>query len=201
MLAIGLTGGIGSGKSSVADLLARRGAVLVDADEIAREVVEPGGPAYRSVVERFGDGVRARDGTIDRAALAGVVFSDPAALADLNAITHPIIGAVMSARLAELSRSAVAVSVVVVPLLRREHVDALGLRAVVVVDCTIEVAIDRLVRLRGMAEPDARARIAAQPPREDRLALADYVVDNSGTYEELEQQVDALWGWIQSLGG
>ena len=198
-LAIGLTGGIGSGKSTVAELLARRGAALVDADAIAREVVVPGGPAYGPVVERFGAAVVATDGSLDRAALAALAFGDPAALADLNAITHPVIGAVMASRLADLSGAGVAVVVVVIPLLRREHVDALGLRAVVVVDCTPEAAVDRLVRGRAMDDADARGRLAAQVPREERLALADYVLDNSGPLERLEAQVDALWAWIEGL--
>lgn len=213
-LRIGLTGGIGSGKSTVAGLLADRGADVVDADAIAREVVEPGGPAYDAVVRRFGRGVLAEDQTVDRAALAAVVFSDARALSDLNGITHPVIGAVMSERLASLddasrtggpapaapaARDATLVAVAVIPLLRPAHVEALGLRAVVVVDCPTEVAVRRLVDTRGMDEADARARVAAQASREDRLALADYVLDNGSTREHLLAEVDRLWGWLEGL--
>jgi dephospho-CoA kinase len=222
-LRIGLTGGIGSGKSTVAGLLAARGAGVVDADAIAREVVEPGGPAYDAVVGRFGRGVLADDGTVDRAALAAVAFSDAQALSDLNAITHPVIGAVISERLASLddasstgaatppapprpatsapppSAGLLAVAVAVIPLLRPAHVGALGLRAVVVVDCPTEVAVRRLVGTRGMDEADARARVAAQASRKDRLALADYVLDNGSTQEHLLVEVDRLWGWLEGL--
>ena len=220
MVRIGLTGGIGTGKSTVAGMLAARGAAVVDADEIAREVMVPGGPAYGAVVERFGREVVGADGTVDRAALASIVFSDPAALADLNSVTHPVIGAVMLARLVSLDGLAGApgvavvtgtgapggaavtgtgapgVAVVVIPLLRPAHVDALGLARVVVVDCPTEIAVERLVEARGMDEADARARIAAQPSREERLALADYVVDNGSTLAHVASEVDALWEWL-----
>lgn len=201
MRLVGLTGGIGSGKSAVSSLLAGHGAAIVDADEIAREVVAPGGPAYEPLVARFGPGIVAADGTIDRPALAAAAFGDRAALADLNAITHPAIGAVMAERLAALAaRGDVDVAVAVIPLLGHRHVDGLGLRTVVVVDSPPEVAVERLVRHRGMREEDARARLAAQISRQDRLALADYVVDNSGTLEELGERVAALWDWLQGLG-
>lgn len=197
---IGLTGGIGSGKSAVSALLAGYGAAVVDADEIAREVVVPGCPAYDHLVARFGKEVLAPDGTIDRAALAAVAFADPAALHDLNAITHPAIGLMMAERLGALAaRGDAAVAVAVIPLLGRRHVDALGLEAVVVVDCPPEVAVDRLVRLRGMPEADARARLAAQASRRERLALADYVVDNSGSLEELAGRAAALWAWLGKM--
>ena len=218
MLRIGLTGGIGTGKSTVATMLAARGAAVVDADEIAREVVAPGGPAYDAVVERFGRKVVSGDGTVDRVALASIVFSDPAALDDLNSITHPVIGAMMLARLVSLDgpdgatgagapgdgatgiaatgAGATGVALVVIPLLRPAHVDALGLARVVVVDCPTEVAVERLVEARGMDEADARARIAAQPSREERLAIADYVVDNGSTLAHVAAEVDALWEWL-----
>lgn len=216
MLRIGLTGGIGSGKSTVARLLAARGAVIVDADVIARDVVVPGGPAYAPLVERFGTDVLAADGTIDRAALAAVAFADPAALADLNALTHPYIGREMVRRLDELEVPATSeqaggadegvatlarsapVAVVVVPLLRDFHVESLRLGAVVVVDCPLEIAMERLVQRRRMSERDASSRIEAQVSREERLALADYVVDNSGEPEHLAEAVDALWTWLQA---
>jgi dephospho-CoA kinase len=198
MLAIGLTGGIGAGKSLVADLLARRGAVIVDADRIAREVVSPGGPAYAPLVRRFGASVVLPDGTIDRPALAAVAFHDAQALADLNAITHPVIGAAMADRLVQLTGSDT-VAVVAIPLLTAAHRSALGLQCVVVVDCPTELAIERLVRLRGMDPEDARARVAAQQSREERLELADYVVDNSSSYEHLVDQVSELWARIEEL--
>lgn len=211
-LRLGLTGGIGSGKSTVASLLAERGAAIVDADEIAREVVVPGGPAYEPLIERFGQGVLAPDRTLDRAALAEVAFADPQSLADLNAITHPLIGAEMARRLDALDtvdspghtqaaggEGGAGVAVVVIPLLREYHVGALRLGAVVVVDCPTEVAVDRLVQLRGMAESDARARIAAQLGRNERVALADVVVDNSGDLAHLAAQLDALWRWVENV--
>jgi dephospho-CoA kinase len=199
MLAVGLTGGIGSGKSTIASLLAARGAAIVDADQIAHDVAVPGGPAYEPLVARFGPVVVAPDGALDRAALAALAFSDPVALADLNAITHPVIGALMATRLVELSAAGGGIAVVVIPLLRRAHVDALGLRGVIVVDCPSDVALRRLVERRGMDEEDARARIAAQPSREERLALADVVVENSGTQEALRRRVDELWAWLEAL--
>ena len=208
MVRIGLTGGIGTGKSTVARMLAARGAAVVDADEIAREIVAPGGAAYDAVVERFGREVVSGDGTVDRAALASIVFADPAALDDLNSITHPVIGAMMLARLVSLDGAgagsgvaAPGVAVVVIPLLRPAHVDALGLARVVVVDCPTEVAVARLVEARGMDETDARARMAAQPSREERLALADYVVDNGSTPAHVAAEVDALWEWLVGLVG
>jgi len=211
---IGLTGGIGSGKSTVAGLLAGHGAAIVDADLIAREVVEPGGPAYTALVERFGEKVLAADGIIDRAALAAVAFGDPAALEDLNAITHPQIGREMARRLDELDaaeptgatgatgatapKGETRIVVAVIPLLGAHHIDALGLGAVVVVDCPVNVAVARLVQRRGMSELDARARIAAQSSREERLALADYVVDNSSDPEHLTSAVDELWSCLRA---
>jgi dephospho-CoA kinase len=227
MLRVGLTGGIGAGKSTVADMLARRGAVVVDADEVAREIVAPGEPAYEALVARFGEAVLGPDRAIDRPALARIAFADAAALADLNAITHPRIGAALLERLDALdaashehpgsldvasgehpgsrfpasgTNAAVGgVAVAVIPLLGPAHVDALRLRAVVVVDCPVDVAVRRLVEARGMTEADARARIAAQPSREERIAIADYVVDNSSGPEDLAVQVDALWAWLHAL--
>lgn len=192
MLAVGLTGGIGSGKSSVADLLVARGAELIDADRIAREVVEPGGPAYAPLIERFGAGILAPDGTIDRPALASVAFADAEALAALNAITHPAIGAVMAERRAALEAGD-AVVVLDVPLLTPAHRDLLELDVVLVVDCDPDTALQRLVAQRGMAAEDARARMAAQASREERLAGADLVVDNGGSREQLAAEVDRVW--------
>jgi len=196
MLAVGLTGGIGSGKSTVADLLARRGAELIDADQIAREVVEPGQPAHRALVERFGPGILAPDGSLDRPALAGLAFSDPQALADLNAITHPAIGESMLAR-RQVADGKEGVLLLAIPLLKAAHRDTVRLDAVVVVDCPVEVAVERLVELRGMERVDAEARVAAQISRDERLREADYVVDNGGDLGHLEDEVDRLWQWLE----
>jgi dephospho-CoA kinase len=216
VLVVGLTGGIGSGKSTVSSLLEERGAVVVDADRIAREVVAPGGPAYQPVVDRFGPSVVAADGTIDRPALAAVVFADASARADLEAITHPVVGATMAERLTAQAGTD-RVVVLDVPLLveggrRRSGGESSGggapgerqnlphgVAAVVVVDTPPEVAISRLVRDRGMKPAEVEARMAAQATREDRLELADVVIDNSGSTEELVEEVDRAWAWIEDL--
>ncbi|MEV6262385.1 dephospho-CoA kinase [Streptomyces sp. NPDC051784] len=190
MLKVGLTGGIGAGKSEVSGLLARYGAVVIDADRIAREVVEPRTPGLTAVVEAFGPSVLKPDGSLDRPALGSVVFSDPAALARLNAIVHPLV----AARSAELERAAGAGAVVVhdVPLLTENGLAPLY-DLVVVVDAHPDTQLDRLVRLRGMTESDARARMAAQATREERLAVAGLVIDNDGPLEKLEPQVREVW--------
>jgi dephospho-CoA kinase len=204
MLVVGLTGGIGSGKSTVSGLLEERGAVVVDADRIAREVVAPGGPAYQPVVDRFGPGVVGADGAIDRPALAKVVFADPAARADLEAITHPAVGAAMAER---LTAQAGTDNVVVldVPLLVEGGRGRAGLphgvAAVLVVDTPPEVAVQRLVRDRGMKAADVEARMAAQATRDERLALADVVIENSSSPEHLRGEVDRAWAWIEDLHG
>jgi dephospho-CoA kinase len=198
MPAVGLTGGIGSGKSTVAAQLVVRGALLIDADKVAREVVAPGGPAYEPLVARFGRGILAEDGTLDRAALAKLVFGDPEALAALNGITHPAIGAAMLAQRRVLARPG-RVLVLDIPLLRPAHRTDLDLDAVAAVDCPVEVAVERLVESRGMDRADAAARVAAQITREERLALVDFVVDNSSTLEHLVAEVDRLWTWIGTL--
>ncbi|MFD5037515.1 dephospho-CoA kinase [Streptomyces sp. NPDC058378] len=193
MLKVGLTGGIGAGKSEVSRLLARLGAVLIDADRISREVVEPGTPGLTAVVEAFGPGILRPDGTLDRSALGSIVFADPARLATLNAIVHPLVGA----RSAELERAAGAGAVVVhdVPLLTENGLAPLY-DLVVVVDAKPGTQLDRLVTLRGMTESDARARMAAQATREERLAVADLVIDNDGPLEDLEPQVREVWSQL-----
>ncbi|MGC5400333.1 dephospho-CoA kinase [Streptomyces sp. DT20] len=190
MLKVGLTGGIGAGKSEVSALLVGHGAVLVDADRIAREVVEPGTPGLAALVEEFGTGILAPDGTLDRPKLGSIVFSDTARLAALNAIVHPLVGA----RSAELERAAGTGSVVVhdVPLLTENGLAPLY-DLVIVVDAAPATQLDRLVRLRGMTEADARARMAAQATREERLAVADLVIDNDGPVEALAPQVREVW--------
>jgi dephospho-CoA kinase len=195
VLTVGLTGGIGSGKSAVADLLVGRGAVLIDADHIARDVVAPGGPAYQPLIDRFGPGIVAGDGTIDRPALAGVAFADDAARADLNAITHPAIGRAMAA-----ARDALAetdhIVVLAIPLLTAAHRETAHLDKVVVVDCPIDIALERLVSQRGMERADAEARIRAQISPEERRKDADYVLDNSKDRKALDAEVGRLWDWL-----
>jgi dephospho-CoA kinase len=195
VLVVGLTGGIGSGKSTVAASLAARGAVVVDADQLARESMEPGGGAYEAVLARFGPDLAGPDGAIDRRRLAEVVFADPAARADLEAIVHPVVRAGVAARVAA-ERGTDNVVVVDVPLLAESPAAREGLDVIVVVDCPEDVAVARLVATRDMTEGDARARVAAQASREERRAIADFVVDNSGSMEDLDRVVDRLWRWI-----
>ncbi|MFJ6698554.1 dephospho-CoA kinase [Streptomyces sp. NPDC091272] len=194
MLKVGLTGGIGAGKSEVSRLLASYGAVVVDADKIAREVVEPGTPGLDAVVAAFGPDVLTADGTLDRPALGAVVFTDPAKLKILNGIVHPLVGA----RSAELERAAPADAVVIhdVPLLTENGLASLY-DLVVVVDASPQTQLDRLVRLRGTSEADARGRMAAQATREQRLAVADLVIDNDGPLEALEPQVRKVWRTLE----
>ncbi len=196
MRLVALTGGIGSGKSTVSALLAARGALIVDADAIVRELQAPGEPLLDRLAERFGDHIIRPDGSLDRAALAAVAFNDDAALADLNAIVHPAVREEMSRRVADAAHTD-RVVVMDVPLLnvRADH----DVAAVIVVDVPIETAVQRLVESRGMEEADARARIAKQISREERLAVADRVIDNRGDLASLEAQVDELWDWLQTL--
>lgn len=195
MFGIGLTGGIGSGKTSVTERLAARGAVIVDADVITHEIQRPGGAAFEPIIARFGDGVRAADGTLDRPAIAKIVFNDPAARADLNAIVWPLVTGQMRER-AEALAGTDEVAVFSIPIMRGEHKERLGYHAIVVVDCPTEVAVERLVGARGMDREDALARIAAQTSREERLGWADFVVDNSSTVEHLDAEVGRLWAWV-----
>ncbi|PPI28424.1 dephospho-CoA kinase [Rathayibacter sp. AY1B5] len=190
---VALTGGIASGKSTVARRLAERGAVVVDADVLAREVVEPGEPALAAISERFGPSVIRADGTLDRPALGAIVFSDATARADLNAITHPAV-TLRSQRLFAQAAEADPAAVVVydVPLLA-EGRGAGEFDEVVVVRAPQHVRIQRLVALRGMTEEEARARVSSQASDEERLALADVVIDSSGTLEETLARTDALW--------
>jgi dephospho-CoA kinase len=191
VLLIGLTGGIGSGKSTVSARLAHHGATVIDADAITRELQQPGTDVFDAMVERFGDAIVAPDGTLDRQAVADIVFGDPAALADLNAIVHPAVGAEIARRLEVAAVAGGGVVVLDVPLLVETGRDDMAM--LVVVDVDPEVAVRRLVRRRGMREEDVRARMARQAPREERLAKADHVLDNSGALEDLHAQVDALW--------
>ncbi|MFG2466494.1 dephospho-CoA kinase [Streptomyces canus] len=191
MLKVGLTGGIGAGKSEVSRLLVEHGAVLIDADRIAREVVAPGTPGLAAVVAAFGEDVLAEDGGLDRPKLGSVVFADPDRLAELNAIVHPLVGA----RSRELESAAAEDAVVIhdVPLLAENALAPLY-DLVIVVDASPETQLDRLVRLRGMTEQDALARMAAQATREKRLEIADVVIDNDVPLEELRRRVQEVWG-------
>lgn len=190
MLRVGLTGGIGSGKSTVAQALAGLGAVVVDADAVAREVVEPGMPALSAIRERFGDVVLTSDGALDRPALGRVVFSDPRALADLEGITHPAIWR----RTAELMREVAGDAVLVhdMPLIVEKGMGA-DYHLVVVVGVEEEERLARLVRDRGMDRADAAARIGAQADDTARRAAADVWLDNNGTREQLDLEVRRLW--------
>lgn len=190
MRRVGLTGGIGSGKSEVARWLVTRGAVVIDADQLAREVVAPGTPGLRAVAERFGAAVLRPDGALDRERLGRVVFADAGELAALNAIVHPLV----AARTEELVAAADSDAIVVydVPLLVENDL-ADDFDVVVVVDAPEDVRVARLVRDRGMNEEHVKERISAQASREQRLAVADIVIDNSGTLEELREKVGSAW--------
>ncbi|MEU6915619.1 dephospho-CoA kinase [Streptomyces olindensis] len=194
MLKVGLTGGIGAGKSEVSRLLVECGAVLIDADRIAREVVAPGTPGLAAVVEAFGEEVLTADGSLDRPRLGSIVFSDPARLATLNSIVHPLVGA----RSRELEEAAAEDAVVVhdVPLLTENGLAPLY-DLVIVVDARPETQLDRLLTRRGMTEEDARARMAAQATREQRREIADIVIDNDVPLEELERRVREVWAELR----
>lgn len=197
MYVVGLTGGIGSGKSTVARMLAARGAVVIDADAIAREVVEPGTDGFKEIVEVFGRQVVAPDGTLDRAALGAIVFGDTEKRRVLESITHPRIGQQIARRLAKLADSG-AVVVLDVPLLVESGTQTASLaQTVVVVASSVETQLAHLAA-KGMSESDARARIAAQAPLEDKLAIADHVVWNDGTLDELEARVDEVWRLVKA---
>ncbi|HEX9030503.1 MAG TPA: dephospho-CoA kinase [Streptosporangiaceae bacterium] len=198
MLRVGLTGGIGAGKSEVSRRLAAAGAVLIDADAIAREVVAPGTTGLADVIAAFGTDVQLPEGGLDRERLGVIVFADPAKLARLNAIVHPLVGQ----RMAELEEAAAPDAVVVhdVPLIAENHM-ASAYDLVVVVDVPPEVQVDRLVRYRKMDADQARARMAVQASREQRLAIADLVIDNSGSLADLDRQVAAIWAELRQRAG
>jgi dephospho-CoA kinase len=195
---VGLTGGIGSGKSAVSLRLARRGAVVIDSDVLAREVVAKGTEGLAEVVETFGPGVLTAEGELDRPAVGRIVFGDEAARRKLEAIIHPRV----RARAAEIEAAAPADAVVVhdIPLLV-ETGQADRFDVVLVVDVPVDVQVERLTTQRGMAEAEAKARIASQASRDDRLAVADVVVDNSGTLDDLDRRVDEVWNGLQDRAG
>jgi dephospho-CoA kinase len=196
----GLTGGIGSGKSTVANGLVIRGAALIDADQIVRELQAPGSAVLAEMTEAFGPGILTQDGSLDRAAVAAVVFGDESLMKRLNEIVHPPVIAEMAARRKRFSEEG-RIVVLDIPLLvlpdgqkgRKDYDTFVG---IIVVDVDPEVAVSRLVEHRGFTEEDARARMAAQATREQRLAVADFVIDNSGTLADLGPQLDACWEWM-----
>jgi len=191
VLLVGLTGGIGSGKSTVARMLEERGAVVFDADLLAREAVEPGTPGHTAVIERFGADVLAPGGELDREALASIVFADPSARRDLEQIVHPEVRRLF-AEGSEAYRDTDRIVVFSAPLLVESGMHT-AFEILVVVSATVPMQIERLMRQRGMSEAAIRARIDAQAPLEDKAAVADFLVDNEGTLAELESQVERLW--------
>ncbi len=196
MILIGLTGGIGSGKSTVSSLLAKHGAVIIDADAITRELQVPGAPLLTVLADRFGQHIIGSDGALIREELAKIAFGDPEALKDLNKIVHPAVAKEMDRRMSEV-RNTDKVVILDIPLLAENP--RKGLCGVIVVDVPVEIAVSRLVEFRNMKEDDAKARIAKQASRDDRLKIADQVIDNSGDMEMLSKQVDAVWTWAISL--
>lgn len=189
---IGLTGGIASGKSTVARMLEELGACIVDADAIAREIVEPGTPALADIAARFGSGVLGPDGRLDRKALGAIVFGDEHARADLNALTHPRIAAASKARIDAYAREGAELVFYEAPLLVENRVHE-GLDALVVVSLPKTLQLSRLMERDEIGQEQARERLDAQLPLEDKVAVADYVIDNSGTLEETRRQVTELW--------
>lgn len=195
MLLLGLTGGIGSGKSTVSAELARRGAVVIDADLVVRELQAPGGAVLAAMVDHFGSSILQPDGSLDRQAVADIVFNDPDELKALNAIVHPRVGEEIDRRIEE-QRATDNVVILDVPLLVES--EAYETEGIIVVDTDPEIAVARLVEFRGFDADDARARMRLQATREQRLAKAAFVVPNDGTPEELASRIDACWDWIQS---
>lgn len=196
MVRIGLTGGIGSGKSTVSEALAERGATVIDADAVVRELQQPGQPVLAAMVDHFGPAILFDDGTLDRQAVADLVFTDPDALKALNGIVHPAVGAEIMARVAAAEQAG-GIVVLDVPLLVEN--DAVPVDAIVVVDVDPEIAVARLVEHRGFDPADARARMARQASREDRLARADHVVANGGDRAALDGEITRLWTWLVAL--
>ena len=198
MRLVALTGGIGSGKSSVATRLASKGATIVDSDLMVRELQEPGQPVFVAMVERWGDRIVAEDGTLNRPAVAEIVFGDKAELEAINGIVHPAVKHETRARISAAADRGVGVVIIDIPLLV-ETGNRHGASAVIVVDCPVELAVERLVEFRSFDKADAEARVASQASREERLALADLVVDNSGSEADLDDQIDRCWDWLESL--
>ena len=198
-----MTGGIGSGKSTVAEMLVERGAVLLDADRMVRDLQAPGGSVFAAMVERWGERIIADDGTLDRQAVAAIVFNDADELEALNGIVHPAVAEELKTQ-REAVQGSDAIVVLDIPLLVRADGTSdrdryANLAGIVVVDVDPDIALNRLVDQRGFDENDARARIANQASREQRRAVADVVIDNSGSLDALTLQVDDVWSWAQAL--
>jgi len=192
MIVVGVAGGIGSGKTAVTDVMGARGAIVIDADVIARDIVAPGSPCLEEIRSAFGDRVLHEDGSLNREALATIVFTDESARLQLNELTHPRINDEMKRQIA-LTHARDGVCLIAIPLLVSEHLERLGLDAIIVVDCPTEIALERLVTDRQFDRDHARSRIASQISREERNALGDYVVVNDGTRDQLERKIDDLW--------
>lgn len=199
MIRVGLTGGIGSGKSTVARMLQRLGAVIIDADAISRELVEPGEPALHALVDEFGAEIIALDGSLRRGKLAELAFSSPDGTQRLNAVMHPLIAAESRRRIDRAAQEGAHVVVYDMPLLletgQRDLVDL-----VVVVDVPVETQVRRAVEFRGLDEADVRRRIEVQATRDERLAAADVVIDNSESVDQTQEQVDRLWKRLIEAG-
>jgi dephospho-CoA kinase len=195
-LEIGLTGGIGSGKSTVSTGLVDRGAVLIDADAIVRELQQPGKPVFEKMVERWGEKILSDEGELNRQAVADIVFKDSEELLALNEIVHPLVRDEI-ARLRDIYAGGGAPIILDIPLLIESGYE--DLNGIIVVDLIPEEAIRRLVAYRGFAEEDAKNRISNQAKREDRIEKADFVVDNNGDLNSLNEEIDRAWNWIESL--
>ncbi|MCP3988096.1 MAG: dephospho-CoA kinase [Actinomycetia bacterium] len=196
MKLVALTGGIGSGKSSVSERLTARGAVIIDADAVVKELQAPGQPVFEAMVERWGQSIVGDDGNLDRAAIASLVFGDQAELDALNGIVHPGVRREMKARARAISD--IEVVVFDIPLLVEGDPDSWGASRFIVVDCPPEVAVERLMGQRGFDRADAEARMANQASRDDRLAIAHFVIDNSGDVDQLDAEVARCWEWLAS---
>lgn len=195
MVEFGLTGGIGSGKSSVSQRLVQHGAGLVDADATVRRLQAAGNPVFQAIVEEFGSEIVGDDGELNRPALAAIVFNDADRLATLNKLVHPAVRKDMAHQREALAETHNVVVLDIPLLVEGEPIDLAG---IVVVDTPVELAIERLVTHRGFSEDDARARMANQVSRDERLAKADFVVDNSGSLDDLDREVARCWHWMQS---
>lgn len=198
MILVALTGGIGSGKSSVSSALADRGAAIVDADQIVRQLQRSGEPVFEAMVEWWGQSIVDANGELDRGAVASIVFADKDELKKLEDLIHPAIGQEMRRQMNELAATD-RVVILDIPLLAEGDGDRRGASAVIVVDCPIEIATERLVEFRNFDRSDAAARIDAQVTREERLKLADFVIDNGGTLSQLDAEVARCWEWLQQL--
>ncbi len=200
MRVIGLTGGIACGKSTVAAILRELGAPVIDADELARRVVEPGSPGFAEVIQRFGREVVGPDGALDRKKLGAIVFADPEARRDLNAITHPRIAAASQSEMVKLAAAGATIVIYEAALLVENKIH-LGLQGLIVVAAPPEVQLARLIARDRLSEAEAAARIASQLPLADKLAVADWVVDNGGDVDDTRRQVVELWTRIQAHDG